>query len=91
MGVIERRRHQFGRLVAGIAEHDALVARAFVLVARGVDALRDIGRLGVQQDFDIGVAPMEPVLLVADILDRRAGGLFNRRQRRDRGRELRRR
>ncbi len=62
-----------GRLVAGVAEHDALVARALVLVAGGIDALRDVGGLGVQQDLDVGVLPVEAVLLVADVLDGRAG------------------
>ena len=46
MRVKDRRRHQFRRLVAGIAEHHALVAGALVLVARGVDALRDIATTG---------------------------------------------
>ncbi len=55
--IIERRRHQLRRFAAGIAEHDALVARAFVLVAGGIDALRDIGRLRVQQNFELGSAP----------------------------------
>ena len=40
--IIERRRHQVGRLVGRVAEHDALVAGAFVLVAAGIDALRDV-------------------------------------------------
>ena len=74
MRVIDRRRHQLGRLAAGVAEHDALVAGALVLVAGGVDALGDVGGLRVQQHFDLGVAPMEAVLLVADVLDRRARG-----------------
>ena len=73
MGVVERRRHQFGRLAAGVAEHDALVARALVLVAGGVDALGDVGGLGMQQNLDIGVAPVEALLLVADVLDRLTG------------------
>ncbi len=72
MGVIERRRHQLRRLAAGVAEHDALVARALVLVAGGVDALGDVGGLRVQQHLDLGVAPVEAVLLVADVLDRLA-------------------
>ena len=70
VGIIERRRHQLRRLAAGVAEHDALVARALVLVARGVDALGDVGGLRVQQDFDLGVPPVEAVLLIADVLDR---------------------
>ena len=48
MAVVERRRHQVRGLVAGEAEHDALVAGAFVLVLAGIDALRDVRRLGVQ-------------------------------------------
>ncbi len=33
VGIIERRRHEFRGLAAGIAEHDALVAGTLVLVA----------------------------------------------------------
>ena len=69
VGVIERRRHEFGRFPAGVAEHDALVACPLVLVAGGVDALRDVGGLGVQQHLDLRVAPVKAVLLVADVLD----------------------
>jgi hypothetical protein len=73
--VVDRRRHQLGRLAAGVAEHDALVARALVLVAGGVDALRDMRRLSVQVDLDLGLLPVEAFLLVADILDGVAGEL----------------
>ncbi len=52
VGVIDRRRHQLRRLLAGIAEHDALVARAFVLVAGLVDALGDVEDWAMQQDLD---------------------------------------
>src|SRR3546814_9397213 len=45
MRIIKRRRHQVGRLVASKAEHDALIAGAFVLVAVFIDAHRDMGRL----------------------------------------------
>ena len=76
VGVIDRRRHQLRRLAAGVAEHDALVAGSFVLVADGIDALRDVGRLSVQQNFDIGVLPMEAVLLVADLVNCFAGGFL---------------
>ena len=75
VGVEDRRRHQVRRLVGGIAEHDALVARALFLVGAGlqrIDALRDIGRLRMQQDFDVAGLPVEAVLLVADVLDRGA-------------------
>jgi len=33
MGIVDRRRHQLWRLVGGETEHDALIARAFFLVA----------------------------------------------------------
>ena len=45
VAVVDRRRHQLGRVLAGVAEHDALVAGAFILVAAAVDALGDVGRL----------------------------------------------
>ena len=73
MGIVDRRRHQLRRLAAGVAEHDALVAGALVLVAGGVDALGDVGRLRVQSTSIFGVLPVEAVLLVADVLDRDAG------------------
>ena len=69
VAVEQRRRHQRRGLAAGIAEHDALVARAFILVAASIDALGDMGRLGVQQHFDLGVLPVKAFLLVADVLD----------------------
>ncbi len=69
VGIIERRRHQPVGLAAGIAEHDALIARPLVLVAGGVDALGDVGGLAVQQDLDLRVAPGEAGLIVADVLD----------------------
>ena len=70
MGVIQRRRHEFRRFAARVTEHDALVARPFVLIAARVYALRNVRRLGVQQHLDLGVAPVKAVLLVADVLDR---------------------
>ena len=70
--ILDRRRHQLGRLVRRIAEHDALVARALFLVARSIDALGDVLGLAVQQDFDVGIAPAEAFLIVADVLDRHA-------------------
>ncbi len=69
---LDRRRHQFRRFVGGVAEHDALVARALFLVARGIDALGDVFGLAVQQHLDLGVAPAETFLIVADVLDRHA-------------------
>src|SRR5580700_9050395 len=72
MSVVDRRRHQGRRVVARKAEHHPLVAGALVLVARGIDTLRDIGRLVVDEAVDRRVAPMEIVLLVADLADRLA-------------------
>ena len=69
VGIIDRRRHELRRLVAGIAEHDALVAGTFILLLAGIDALRDVGRLRVQQDLDLRRFPVEAGLLVADVLD----------------------
>ena len=65
-------------LVAGVAEHHALVAGAFFLAALlflGIDAHRDVGRLAVQQHLDVGAVIGEAVLVVADILDHAAGDL----------------
>ena len=81
----DRRRHQFGGLGAGIAEHHALVAGALVLVAGGVDALGDIGRLVVDQAIDRRALPMKIVLLVADLADRLARHV-DQQLRGDRGR-----
>ena len=69
VAVVERRRHEVGSLVAGEAEHDALVARAFVLVLGGIDALRDMRRLRVQMVGEIEAVPVEALLLIADALD----------------------
>ncbi len=41
--IVERCRHEFRRLVTGIAEHDALIAGALVLLFAGIDTLRNIG------------------------------------------------
>ena len=60
VGVDDRRRHQVRRLVAGIAEHDALVARAFFLVGarlQRIDALRDIGEWRCGWNLNVGVRP----------------------------------
>ena len=77
VAVEQRRGHQRQRFATGIAEHDSLVTSAFIIVARGIDALGDVGGLGVQQHFDLGVLPMEAVLLVADVLDRGARDGFD--------------
>ena len=74
VGIVDRRRHQVGRLAAGIAEHDALVARALLALAVGgiVHTLADVGRLAVQQNVDLRLLPVEAVLLVADVANRPA-------------------
>ena len=77
MRVLDRRRHQLRRLAAGVAEHDALVAGALVLVAGGIDALRDIQRLRVQEHLDLRRLPVEAMLLVADVLHRLARHLLH--------------
>ena len=78
VGEVDRRRHQRVGLGAGIAEHDALVARALVLVAGGVDADRDVGRLLVDEDLDVRGLPVESVLLVADVPHRIPGDVLDR-------------
>ena len=70
--VMQRRGHQRRRLIAGIAEHDALVAGALILVAAGIDTLRDMRRLRVEMVLEVQVLPVEAALLIADMLDRRA-------------------
>ncbi len=74
VAVLQGRRHQLGRLVRGVAEHDALVARALVLVPGGVDADRDVGRLAVQTVDELELVPVETRLFVADVADRGAHG-----------------
>jgi len=75
----DRRRHELRRLVARIAKHQALIARALlgVLLAiglPGIHALRDVGRLGgdvvVDENF-VGVKDIVGVR-VADAPDRAA-------------------
>jgi len=68
--IMQRRRHQFRRLVTGIAEHDPLVPGAFILVSAFIDALGDMRRLRVQVVFKDQILPVEAVLLIADFLDR---------------------
>ncbi len=80
VGVEDRRRHQVRRFVGGVSEHDALIARAFFLVGarlQRVDALRDVGGLRMQQDFDVAGLPVEAFLLVADVLDGLAHHTFD--------------
>jgi len=75
VGVIDRCRHQLFGLAHGVAEHDALVAGALILVALRIDADGDVGRLLMDVAFDLGMLPMETGLLVADLADGPASGV----------------
>jgi hypothetical protein len=90
VGQPDRQRHQVRCLVAGVPEHHALVPGALgvegVLAAgsgaelvRGIDSLRDVGRLGVKGHEHAACVAVEPVgvVVVPDLADRLA------RQRRD--------
>ncbi len=71
--IIDWCRHEVRGFPARIAEHDALVARALVFVAGGIDALRDIARLCVQMHFDRRLFPMKALLFIPDVLHGEAG------------------
>ena len=76
---VDRHRHEAGRFVAGVAEHQALVAGALVEVeaAAFVHALCDVLRLlavGDQHRAGVGIKADRGVG-VADALDRLAGDL----------------
>ncbi len=69
----DRQRHQFGRVFAGVAEHQSLVARTdvFARCVIGIDALSDIGALRVERDHDgTGVAADSHLVVgVANFVD----------------------
>src|SRR6056300_955096 len=69
MGILNGGRHQRIGFIGGIAEHDALVACAFVFGGGGVDALGDMGRLFVQQIGDFHGFVVEFILFIANIAD----------------------
>ena len=72
--VVDRRRHQLRRLAAGVAEHDALVAGALVLVA-GCSASTPCAMsadCGCSRTSISALLPVEALLLVADVADRHA-------------------
>ena len=50
VGIVNRHRHQLRRLVAGVAEHEPLIARPLIhfLFLGAVDPLGDVGRLLVE-------------------------------------------
>ena len=70
VGQGDRQRHQLGRLVAGIAEHQALVAGPVA-----IDAHRDVRALAVQLHIDLAGLGVEAdvVVRVADGRDHVAG------------------
>ena len=80
----DRQRHQLGGLVAGVAEHHALVAGALPvelvvgaldpLLVGVVDALGDVGRLRADRHRDAAGGAVEALLgrVVADVEDRLA-------------------
>ncbi len=89
VGQRDRERHELRRLVAGVAEHHALVARAGDVEVVGVaghavlegvvDALGDVGRLlvdGVEDGAGVG-GEAELGVRVADLADRLAGDLLD--------------
>ena len=74
------RGHQLGRFIAGVAEHEPLVAGALLgsllaLGLAGVHALRDVGRLLRDDRVDENLVGMEHVVVVhvADFADGVAG------------------
>ena len=71
MRIINRSRHEIFGFTASIAEHNALIARAFFLIGglTRINTLRDIGRLAMQQHVDLGALPVEAFLLIANVLD----------------------
>jgi len=70
----DRQRHQLGRLIGGVAEHDPLVARPLLQRVGTVDSLGDVRRLLIDGGDDPARLPLEVVVgvLVADVADRLA-------------------
>ena len=80
VGEADRERHQFRRLVHGVAEHHALVAGTLLVVflavgSLGVNALGDVGGLLVHRDEHGAalVVELQVRVHVADVLDGVAG------------------
>ena len=69
VGIEDRRRHQRLGFAAGIAEHDALIARALILLRAnvGIDAAGDVGGLLMHVILKLRQVPVEALLLVADL------------------------
>ena len=65
----DRRGHQLRRFIAGVAEHDALVASAllgvfFALGLLRIDALGDVGRLRGEEVVDENLVGVEHVVVI---------------------------
>ena len=90
---VNRQRHQLARLVARIAEHETLIARALLEVETlaFIDALRDVRRLPIVIDKHCArpVVHAELGVVVANPFDDAAGDLrvIDNRARRDLARE----
>ena len=76
--VHDRRGHERGCLVRGVAEHHPLVAGALLLGLLSVDALRDVGALAVERAHVVERVPAEALggAVVADVLHHAAGDLL---------------
>ena len=70
MCVLDRRRHKRFGFVCGVAEHDALIACAFIFVRGRINALGDMRRLFVKKVGDLDRIPVEFVLFVTNVFDR---------------------
>ena len=73
MGILDRSRHKRVGFVGRVAEHNALIARAFVFIRGRIHALRDMRGLFVQQVRDLYGLVVEFVLLIANVFDASAG------------------
>ncbi len=72
--VNQRRRHEFRRLVAGIAKHDALIPGTFIRKGPRplIHAHGDVEGLAMQPVREIQPVPVEAILLIANVADRGA-------------------
>ena len=64
--------HQHIGFAAGIAEHQALIASAFIFIVARINTHRNIGRLFMQVILEFKMRMVKFVLLIADIFDRGA-------------------
>ncbi len=71
------RGHQRFGFAGRVAEHNPLVAGAFVFVLAGINTLRDVDGLLVQLDIDLGGLPVEAFLFITDGLYGLTGDAFD--------------